>query len=178
MIDPADQVYPRLAGSAEPGATLDVVDQAAEGEPVVARVIADAAGSFATSDFSSLGFGRHLLAVRQVTVAGLVSPLTAGTPVVLDTITIESPVPGQTIDSLDYAVTASGDPEGHIDMLVGSVVAAAAVQLNADGNAVVQVALPVGTTPGEVTFSVHYIDPSTGQIGPTSSVSVTFDPNA
>ncbi|MEF2976177.1 hypothetical protein V3W46_03020, partial [Subtercola sp. YIM 133946] len=206
-VDGAHRVYPGLSGVAEPGTTVDVIDVGAAGAPVVARLVCDAAsGVFAASEYPGLEFGQHQLAVRETRADGSRSGLTAPTSVALDGLQIVSPNPGATISSSSFVVTAAGDPGGLIAVLIDAPVAAgaasataksapvsappapatvtpltasaASIQLDADGTGSTLVTLPAPTAAGVVDISLRYSDPSTGRFGPTSSVSVSFDPNA
>ncbi|UFS59407.1 sigma-70 family RNA polymerase sigma factor [Subtercola endophyticus] len=175
-LDENNQLYPILAGTANPGATVEVVDQTAVGAEVVAQTVADGSGSFGLRDFPGLGFGTHRLAVRQVSDAGVASAATSSTAVVLDDIRILSPTAGATLDDVDYVLAASGDAQSFFDVIVDGVSAATGLPLNSDGNASVQLRLPDTTSAGPVTISVRYSDSSAGRFGPEKSVSVTFAP--
>ncbi|MCU1479748.1 MAG: polymerase sigma factor, sigma-70 family [Subtercola sp.] len=177
-LDENNRLYPILAGTANPGATVEVVDQTAVGAEVVAQTVADGSGSFGLRDFPGLGFGTHRLAVRQVSDAGVASAATSSTAVVLDDIRILSPTAGTTLDDVDYVLAAAGDAQSLFDVIVDGLSTATGLQLNSDGNASVQLSLDDTTSAGPVTVSVRYSDSSAGRFGPEKSVTLTFDPAA
>ncbi|WP_172592182.1 sigma-70 family RNA polymerase sigma factor [Subtercola boreus] len=198
--DPDGLLFPLVSGRAEPGATVEVFDlgdttpmrallgamddfpvgsggavnESASAGALIAQVAADPQnGTFTLSDYPGLGFGSHRLALRQVTAAGLRSPLSAGAPVTLAPITLITPQPGGTLGNPVYTVEAQGIPEAFFEQLLDGRSDPRTFAMNPDGNFRQEFPIYGGRTPGsQATISIRYSDPDTGRHGPEARAEV------
>ncbi|MDF2441998.1 MAG: hypothetical protein JWR01_201, partial [Subtercola sp.] len=198
--DPDGLLFPLVSGRAEPGATVEVFDlggttplkalpgalddflvgsEGVQNESVpsgvlVAQIVSDPQnGTFTLSDYPSLGFGAHRLALRQVTTAGLRSPLSAGAPVTLAPITLISPQPGGTLGNPVYTVEAQGVPGAFFEQLLDGTSDPRTFAMNPDGNFRQEFPIYGGRAPGSrATVSIRYADPDSGRHGPEARAEV------
>lgn len=175
-------VYPELSGTdAEPGATVEVLDEA---DVVRATVIADDAGAWTVTDLSGgacttdasayLPAGDHVLTARQ-TIDGRTSPLSTGVTVsVTEPPAFVSPGEGEVVSRSGFLLSITGTPTASVQRIKlpdPSPCRPTPMVLDASGSYAQEFTLPASDT--TVTIGIRYIDPATGRHGVASFVTFT-----
>jgi hypothetical protein len=151
-----------VVGTAEPGATVTVSDGSGA---LLASVVADPSGSWASGQLSGLAPTVTSLRVVQADAAGNVSPTTVVGPIAM-TPTILSPAVGaQHASGSTVTVSVKGWPGTTLQMALDGVVGGqTALPLDASGNLALSI---IGLAPGTHTLAFSYV--VNGQVSPAQA---------
>jgi VCBS repeat-containing protein len=173
---------PTLSGTAEAGATVNILDNGS----VIGTVTANALGIWTFTPGTNLGEGAHTLTVTATDAAGNVSPPSSGFVVNVDTVAPGTPVVLTVTNDITAQPITSGQPTNDNTPTFSGTAEAGTTLTFKDGNVVIgTVTVPVGgswtftpTAPlldGSHNITVSATDAAGNASGPSVGFNVVVD---